>query len=54
MELLDIIDDNGNIISKANRKLVHEKGLRHHASGLIIIDKMPGGGVQDAFSTKSI
>ncbi len=44
MELLDIIDDNGNIISKANRKLVHEKGLRHHASGLIIIDKMPGGG----------
>lgn len=43
MEYLDIIDENGKIIAKEDRKTVHKNGLKHHASGIVILDKSGGG-----------
>ncbi len=37
MEIFDLIDNNGNLTGeKADRKLVHNRGLKHHAVGLLI------------------
>lgn len=47
MELIDIIDTNGNLTGQtADRKTVHAKGLLHHASGLIIYRQKPNGGYE--------
>lgn len=41
MERLDIIDKKGNLTKNtATRKEVHQKGLLHHASGLIIVRRI--------------
>jgi isopentenyldiphosphate isomerase len=38
MELLDIIDTDGNVTNKTeDRKIVHQNGLLHHASGVIFV-----------------
>jgi len=48
MEKLDIIDKQGKLTNKtAPRNEVHQKGLLHHASGLIIFRRTnsSGGGI---------
>lgn len=54
MERLDIIDTDGNLTGETrDRKAVHELGLLHHASGVIILSAdRSGGGVQDIVPTK--
>ena len=45
MEYIDLIDKNGNLRNEtAERKEIHKNGLLHHASGLIIVRKLNGGG----------
>ena len=40
MEFLDIINLDGNITNnKEDRKIIHQKGLLHHASGVVFIRK---------------
>ena len=42
-EILDIIDEDGNLLGfSQDRKLVHEQGLLHHASGIILLNKING------------
>jgi len=38
-EILDIVDDNDNVISKAERKDAHDKGLTHRSVFFFIINK---------------
>lgn len=47
MEIIDLIDENGNLTGQTcDRKIVHKEGLLHMASGLIIIKPniVNGGG----------
>lgn len=50
MEMLDLIDENGNLIGEQKeRKEIHKNGLFHHASGVIILSRLSkasGGGTR--------
>ncbi len=47
MEMIDIIDNNGRLTGKVcGRKDVHKYGLLHHASGVIMLSKVSGGGIE--------
>ena len=47
MEIIDIIDINGRLTGKScSRKDANKYGLLHQASGVIILSKLNGGGME--------